>query len=1262
MIYVKPLINWLKELIYYKGKEFALVSMNRPMQIADLLPLPEEIKNSQFKINDLNFSKTKQSRLKFISLLLKKEKKATIKTILLFQWVESMSGVTALIINSFLVALNNNSLGKSAFWGLLFSISSFVTILVMAHYIKTFIQAKLSMSHGLQQAVLKKSFNLNFESRKQCPSGDLINRLEVDVDAVTNLVERLADFLGVLTHLILATVLLHHFLGISGLISVLTLSIIIPLAKRISQKSRLYELELMNRRDLRVTYMSQVITGIRVIKSFVWEKATTNDVLKLRDAELQSLEKRTLLNAYGSLIFMGSATLASVLGFGLYVAMGNTLTAAKVFAALVIYADLPVVFVVLKDVITVYAKTMASAERLVTFFALPEISEQMHFSSNHSLLLSKSQDNHNNIKDNYNSFNELLIKNLTVNIENKVVLEDISFNLKAHESLAIVGRVGSGKTILLERLLGEISGTGQICIKNTNLNLTTISYLDSNNFNLAYVPQQAFIMNSTIRKNIEFGITNINESSLKNAIELCSFTQDLNQMPKNLETEIGEHGINLSGGQKQRISLARAVVMNPDIIILDDPFSALDVKTETEIANKLFFDFWKSKTILCVTHRLSSLPYFSKILFLDEGKVKAFGTYDELINSNSDFCLFMESELKSPKIINSEIQLSTALQSDQVKEGEIEDQETFFRHDFTQIEDRRIGRVRSGVYWNFLKAFGDNLSWKFQICLVILLFVIAKIFSLLQNYWLKNWSMGLKSSALLSTPLLAWSFYAIIAILSLIISYWVNRICTMSIIRAANRIHSKAFSAILGSPLRYFDMNPSGRILNRFSIDLEKIESSLPQHVTRYIDSILNIFFKMGYICFTLPVLIFAIIPTLYIYSRFFRFTQPASRDMARLSSISRSPMFAFFRECIRGRVAIRAHHRIADFSSFFIEKVENAQRVSINSLYLRCFTDIQLGIYATLFVGTTTISIIYLSSNHTMDSATAGLILVFANEFLGNLRTNSRGTSEIENAMVSVERLFEISLLKPEPQVTLNTDNILKQQSLTPDWPSRGKIEFARVWTRYDQDLPWVLKDLNFIISPREHTALIGRTGSGKSSIIQALSRNISTERGAILIDDVDIRSVPLERLRKSIAYVPQDPILVMGSLRENLDRNFEHSDEVLWKALQKAHMADFLKNLTHGLQTNVEENGLNFSVGQRQLLCLARALVANAKIIVLDEATASVDVETDALIQDTIQTAFSNCTALIVAHRPSSAAHCDRLITLEEGKIVMNSRREVL
>ena len=1188
----------LRKLLFFGGYRMARIANARALQLGDLEPLPGHIQASFFPPEELAQSGTR----KLLGLILGRQKWPAIKTILLFQIHTAMTGITAVGIHSFLENLAVDNMRGTIFWGAIISSVALVSVVTFGHYINTFMQSKQATTHALQHAVLRKAYRLDWKSRQECGSGDLINRLEVDADAVSNQVERIADALGVLTHLAISSFLLGRYLGVAGLISVATLALLIPLARYISIRSRSLELEVMHRRDQRVTYMSQVLGAIRLIKSFVWEGATRRDCNRLRGAEAASLVMRSRLETFASLVFSGSASLAAVLGFGLHVLFGKELSPSIVFAALVIYADLPMAFVVLKDVITVFAKTVASADRLSRFFGLPEMAAD------------------ENLGD-----DAVRIENLRVDFGAKNILRDISFRLKAGESLAVVGPVGSGKTTLLEAILGELPVVGGCELSASRAK-----------GQIAYVSQQAFVMNSSLRANIEFCGPALSAASLAEAIRLTAFTEDLALMPAGLETEIGEHGINLSGGQKQRLSLARAVAQNPALVLLDDPLSALDVKTEQWICDRLLFGKWQSLTRICVTHRLSSLRRFDRVLYLKDGGVRGLGTLDELLSTNEEFRAFLQSELRThappPAAEEAKVAQAAEAESEELRVG------------FTQAEDRRLGRVRKSVYFTFLRAVGEGGPWKARVSLVTFALVSANLFFLAQSLWLKQWAQGSVGSMVVG-----WGVYAALAVIDLGLVYVGSRLCWQAVIRAASHIHETALRAILAAPLRYFDVNPSGRILNRFATDLERIESALSRHVYHYVDALLRVIFKLFYVCFSLPVIIPAVIPTLVAYFRFFAFTQPAARDLARIQSISRSPMFAFFRECVRGRPCVRAHGRDLHFADRFLERVRTAQRAGFNMRVMKCWTDICLGAFASFFVGITVAAVIWLAHSNRLSAAAAGLILVFANEFLGSLKSISRGTSDIENAMVSTERLADLALIAPEPSVTLEP----ALPAETP-WPTAGKIELRQLWARYDRDLPWVLKGVNFSVNGGEHAALVGRTGSGKSSVVQAITRNFESEKGGILIDGVDIRSVPLERLRRAIAFVPQEPTLILGTLRENLDRLEEHTDEVLWNALRRAHLHDFLRSLPGGLDARVEENGVNFSLGQRQLLCLARAMIAGTRVIALDEATASVDVHTDTLVQETIQTAFTGTTALIIAHRPSSAAHCDRIVELANGVVV--------
>lgn len=452
-------MSWHTHFLFTRAFRVAKLARARQLELSDLEPLTPEILSSRYAPESLATGASKNGAWKFLGVLLRNQKRATVKTVVLFQLNVCIGGTTALTLHAFLRALEQANLPLALLYGAAFSAVALTSVVVFSHYILTFMEAKLAMTHGLQHEVLRKAYHLDFAGRQACPAGDLINRLEVDVDATTNLVERIADALGVVTHLVVATVLLGSFLGSAGVISVAMLAVIIPAARWIASRSRALDIEIMARRDRRATFMSQILGGIRVIKSFAWEGPTARDCRRLREEEAHTTLQRTRLSAFSSLVFSGSASLAAVVGFGLYAAFGGQLTPAKVFAALLLYADLPFPFLILKDVINVYAKTMASADRLVRFFTHGELPAK-----------------------NGGGGGEVTARGLSLELEGQRLLRDVSFTVKKGGSLAIVGPIGSGKTLLLESLLGELPVTGEFSLGGGRV---------------AYVGQGSFVLNQS---------------------------------------------------------------------------------------------------------------------------------------------------------------------------------------------------------------------------------------------------------------------------------------------------------------------------------------------------------------------------------------------------------------------------------------------------------------------------------------------------------------------------------------------------------------------------------------------------------------------------------------------------------------------------------------------------------------------------------------------------------------------------------------------
>jgi ABC-type multidrug transport system fused ATPase/permease subunit len=397
-----------------------------------------------------------------------------------------------------------------------------------------------------------------------------------------------------------------------------------------------------------------------------------------------------------------------------------------------------------------------------------------------------------------------------------------------------------------------------------------------------------------------------------------------------------------------------------------------------------------------------------------------------------------------------------------------------------------------------------------------------------------------------------------------------------------------------------------------------------------------------------LPATIVVIVPVICLFVRVQSMYRRCAREAQRIYSISRSPRFAHFKETMNGLAVIRGLHKGGHFTEEFFKVVAHNQRDFHGMVSLNRWFSVRVPLVGSLVSLGVAAGVVLAAHGGTLGAGVAGLVLIYAMRFWESLNWAVRSFAEVESRMTSVERLRTYGRIEQEPEILLDKPNALPDET----WPLAGTIEFRDVVARYAEHLPDVLKGVSFRIPGGAKAGIIGRTGSGKSTAFQALFRFIEARSGAILIDGKDIRGIPLARLRRSIAIIPQDPTLFRGRLRDNLDRFAQHSDEALWRALERAHLKTFAAGLPGGLEAEVKENGHNFSQGQRQLMCLARALLVDARIIVMDEATASVDVETDALIQETIRRECRDRTVLIIAHRLGTVEDCDLVIDLEDGR----------
>jgi len=799
--------------------------------------------------------------------------------------------------------------------------------------------------------------------------------------------------------------------------------------------------------------------------------------------------------------------------------------------------------------------------------------------------------------------------------------------------VAVVGQVGCGKSTLLSAILGETEKLhGSVFVEGS----------------VAYVSQQAWIQNATVRENILFSRA-FDSARYERVIDTCALRQDLEILPAGDATEIGERGINLSGGQKQRVSLARAVYFNADIYLLDDPLSAVDAHVGKHIFDNVVGPrgMLRNKTRLLVTHGIHFLPQVDQIIVIKEGRISECGTYSELLANSGAFAEFLQTYASENHSANSSGELarlsnSHTTRSSTSDEKEVEDVEKLSEDETGKMIDEErseTGRVKFSVFLSYLKSVGAC----FTVTTIIFLFLMEAC-TVGTGVWLAYWS-----SANITTNKqrdFYIGIYGGIALGQGIFTFLMSISLTFGSMLASRRLHHGLLNNIMRSPMSFFDTTPLGRIVNRFSKDMYVVDETLERAMCDFLWCLFDIIGLITAISYATP-LFLAVLPflgALYFYIQ--RVYVATSRQLKRIESVSRSPIYSHFLETITGATTIRAFSQQQRFIR------DNYSRTDENQVayYLSISSNRWLAIRLE-FIGNCLILCAGLFAVLSRDKIMSGLVgmsLTYSLEVTDTLNWFVRMTSDLETDLVAVERVKEYSETPSEAEW-------IKPDSRPPDnWPDMGSIAIEDFDLKYREGLPLVLKQINCVIGAGEKVGIVGRTGAGKSSLTLALFRILERAGGRIVIDGVDIANIGLQDLRSRLTIIPQDPVLFSGTLRLNLDPFDRHTDEELWKALEVSHLKNFVSGLDDGLQHAVAEGGENLSVGQRQLVCLARALLRKSKILVLDEATAAVDLETDELIQQTIRREFADRTVFTIAHRLNTIMDYDRVLVLDNGSVI--------
>uniref|UniRef100_A0A665WUG6 ATP-binding cassette, sub-family C (CFTR/MRP), member 3 n=1 Tax=Echeneis naucrates TaxID=173247 RepID=A0A665WUG6_ECHNA len=1105
--------------------------------------------------------------------------------------------------------------GVPDWWGyslsfLMFFTAFLQTLILHRHFQYCFVTG-MNVRTAIIGALYRKALVITNAAKRSSTVGEIVNLMSVDAQRFMDLTTFLNMLWSAPLQIMLALYFLWQNLGPSVLAGVAVMIMLIPFNA----------VEQMQYKDARIKLMNEILNGIKVLKLYAWENSFKEKVLAIRQKELNVLRKAAYLGAL--------STMVALTTFAVYVTIdeNNVLDAEKAFVSLSLFNILRFPLNMLPQVISSIVQASVSLKRIQHFLCHDELDPDS--------------------VDRKNTFSVTVINGkFSWAKEDPPVLH--KYVTQRGSLLAVVGHVGCGKSSLISALLGETEKLeGEVSIRGS----------------VAYVPQQAWIQNATLRDNILFGKP-YNEQKYRCVLEACALTPDLEVLPGGDMTEIGEKGINLSGGQRQRVSLARALYSDAEVYLLDDPLSAVDAHVSKHIFDNLIGPegILKGKTRVLVTHGISFLPQVDNIMVMVEGRVSEMGSYQELLNQNGSFAEFLRNYAlediveEDEELMEDEMFPDDALSNhtDMVDNEPVinEAKRNFIRQisiissdgdntrcrsvrkhgcsqkkysepqekkkpqeieKLIQTETAETGRVKTKVYLEYVKAVGPLLS-----VLICFLYGCQSATAIGANIWLSQWTNDASRNETKENVNMRVGVYAALGIAQGILVMISSFTLAMGNIGAARKLHYSLLTNKLHTPQSFFDTTPIGRVINRFSKDIYVIDEALPATVLMFLGTFFVSLSTLIVIVSSTPIFAVVVFPLALIYIFVQRFYVATSRQLKRLESVSRSPIYSHFSETITGSSVIRAYGRNSAFVLMSDMKVDENQK----SYYPGIVSNRWLGVRIE-FIGNCIVlfaALFAVIGKENLNPGLVGLSVSYALQVEGWL---SAAPWEVEDK-------------KPPPE-----------------WPMEGNVQFQDYSVRYREGLDLVLKKLNLSVQGGEKIGIVGRTGAGKSSMTLCLFRLLEAAAGEITIDRVKIAEIGLHDLRSKLTIIPQEPVLFSGTLRMNLDPFDQCSDEDVWKALEHCHLHKFVSNQPAKLDLECAEGGENLSVGQRQLVCLARALLRKTKILVLDEATAAIDLETDNLIQSTIRTQFEECTVFTIAHRLNTVMDYTRILVLDKGQV---------
>ncbi|KAL6841674.1 hypothetical protein ACP4OV_028503 [Aristida adscensionis] len=1070
---------------------------------------------------------------------------------------------------------------------------------------------------ALMAIIFQKQLRLSSQGRKNHSTGEIVNYIAVDAYRLGDSISWLHVGWSSPLQLALAVGTLFWALKLGALPGLVPLIIFgflnVPLAKILQG----YQAKFMVAQDERLRSTSEILNSMKIIKLQSWEEKFRCVMESLRDAEFKWLRETQMKKAYGAVLYWMSPMIVSAVMFTATAIMGsaplNASTLFTVLATLRVMSE-PVRF--LPDIMMMMIQYKVSLDRIEKFLVEDEI---------------KEEDVTRIPSDDYNIRIQVQDGNFSWNASGAdLSLRHINLRISTGEKVAVCGPVGSGKSSLLYALLGEIPRmSGAVKVFGS----------------VAYVSQNSWVRSGTVRDNILFGKP-FNKEQYEKAIKACALDKDIENFDHGDLTEIGQRGLNMSGGQKQRIQLARAVYNDADVYLLDDPFSAVDAHT----AAVLFYDCVKTalaeKTVILVTHQVEFLTETDRILVMEGGQVPQQGKYAEILESGTAFEKLVSAHQSSITA------LDTASQKNQVQGQQVPDDDIIRQASdievtakgpsvavqLTEDEEKGIGDLGWKPYKDYIEVSKGTYQFS-GMCSSQVLFTCFQIMS---TYWLAvAVQMDNVSVALLVGA------YSALSIFSCCFAYMRNLFAAKLGLKASKAFFASLMDSVFKAPMLFFDSTPVGRILTRASSDLSILDFDIPYSMSFAanggVEVVTNILVMSTITWQVLVVAVPVAVTMIYVQ----RYYVSSARELVRINGTTKAPVMNYASESILGVVTIRAFTATERFVRNNMQLIDTDATLFFHTVAAQEWVLIRVEALQSLMILTSALFLILVPPG-AITPGFVGLCLSYALTLTSVQVFLTRFYSYLENYIISVERIKQYMHLPSEPPA------IIEENRPPITWPQEGRIDLQDLKVKYRANAPLVLKGITCTFAAGNKIGVVGRTGSGKSTLISSLFRLVDPVGGRILIDKLDICCIGLKDLRTKLSIIPQEPTLFRGTVRNNLDPLGLHSDQDIWEALEKCQLKAAISSTPALLDTVVSDDGDNWSVGQRQLFCLGRVLLRRNKILVLDEATASIDSATDAILQKVIRQQFSSCTVITIAHRVPTVTDSDRVLVLSYGNLL--------